>query len=153
MTKQAKIEFELEQDEDGYPPLRCERLWATLQSDGLYCIDSIPFFVMGISADDVVQAVDIEGALHFRKLVRASGNSTFRIVVSAASDLEAVRAAIDALGGRCECNLQMRLLAVEIPATQHIRPLLDYFAEARAEGVLDLEEGALRHALDADSKN
>lgn len=151
MTKQAKIEFELEQDEDGYPPLRYERLWATPRPDGLYSIDSIPFFVVGISADDVVEADDIDGALRFRKLVRASGNSTFRVVVSAASDLEKVRAAIIAHGARCECNLQMGMLALEIASTQEIRPLLEYLVDERAKGVLDMEEGALRHALDADS--
>lgn len=40
----VKILFELEQDEDGYPPASTETLWASRAGDGLFKIDNIPFF-------------------------------------------------------------------------------------------------------------
>lgn len=147
MTQPVKIQFDLEQDEDGYPPFRSERLWAMPLPDGTYSIDSIPFFVMGISAEDVVEALDVDGMLRFQRLVRASGISTFRIAPNATEDLESVRADVIRLGGRCESSEQLRILAVEIAEAADILPFLDYLLDEKEKGGIDFEEGALRHSL------
>lgn len=51
-----KILFELEQGADGYPPDRWESVWAYAIEPGLYRVDNIPFYIKGISSDDVVSA-------------------------------------------------------------------------------------------------
>ena len=76
MADQVKIEFRVEPDEDGYPPIGVERLWATPMPNGHYIVDNTPFYVSGISAEDEVSVVDVDGTLRFEALVRASGIST-----------------------------------------------------------------------------
>jgi len=148
MVEHQKIIFRLERDEDGYPPLDYERLWATPLSNGNYLIDSIPFFVMGISDGDEV-SVNREGNnLVFEKLLKPSGASTFRLVPANPEMSAKVRADIEALGCSSEYNQHVGLIAVEVPASRSIQPFLDYIVEKREEGVLDVEEGALRHDLE-----
>ncbi len=47
VPSRVKIVFELQQDEDGYPPVTRESLWATPTDGGLYRLDNIPFFAHG----------------------------------------------------------------------------------------------------------
>lgn len=54
----VQICFPIEQDTDGYPESRsCEELlaWPILENDSYFCIESIPFFVKGISRGDIKQ--------------------------------------------------------------------------------------------------
>ncbi len=148
MTEHRRIAFRLDRDEDGYPPSDYERLWAVPLPNGNYRIDNIPFFIMGISAEDEV-SVESEGEeLFFKELVKPSGISTFRVIPFNHSMSEKVRADIAALGGKSEYNLEVGVVAVEMPASSPIRPFLDYIVEEQEKGVLDFEEGALRHEMD-----
>lgn len=148
MTEHRRIAFRLQQDEDGYPPSGYERLWAVPLPNGNYRIDNIPFFVMGISAEDEV-SVESEGEeLFFKSLAKPSGISTFRVIPSDPSMSEKVRADIAALDGKSEHNQDIGVIAVEIPASSRIHPFLDYIVEGQEKGILDFEEGALRHEID-----
>ena len=96
----VKIQFELEQDEDGYPPYTVENLWALEQSDG-YELDNIPWYAKGVSCGDMIAASpDGDGRLTFNKVLRRSGNSTLRVWLSAAAvdQCRQVRNAIERLG-------------------------------------------------------
>jgi hypothetical protein len=76
-----KILFELKKD-DGYPPAEIEQLWAEPLGNNLFKIDNIPFYVKGISCEDVVEAsADSRGELRFRSLVRPSTHNTLRVIV------------------------------------------------------------------------
>lgn len=148
MTKHRRIVFRLERDENGYPPSDYERLWAVPLNNGNYVIDNIPFFVMGISAEDEV-SVEVEGEeLFFKELVKSSGVSTFRVIPSDQSMTEKVRADIGTLGGKSEYNQEVGVIAVEVPAASPINPFLDYMLDGQENGILDFEEGALRHEMD-----
>jgi len=148
VTSHQKIVFRLERDEDGYPPSDYERLWATPLPSGNYLIDNIPFFVMGISAGDEVSVRHEGDELFFDRLIKPSGASTFRLIPADPSASEKVRAAIKALGCSSEYNQHVGLIAAEVPASKSIQPFLDYIVEEQERGVLDVEEGALRHELD-----
>lgn len=148
MTDPRRIAFRLEQDEDGYPPSDYERLWAIPLPNGNYLIDNIPFFVMGVSAEDEVSVETKGEELFFKELIRPSRISTFRVIASDQSMSEKVRADIAALGGETEYNQDVGVIAVGIPASSQISPFLDYIVEEQEKGVLDFEEGALRHVVD-----
>lgn len=143
-----KIVFRLEQDEDGYPPSAYERLWAVPLDNGNYQIDNIPFFVVGISSGDEVSVDSEDGELLFKKLIRASGASTFRLYSHDQSKSQKVRADIEALGAKSEYNQYIGVIAVEIPEHISIRPFLDYIVEEQEKGAIDVEEGVLRHDID-----
>ena len=75
-----KVLFDLEQDEDGYTPASAETLWAIRVGEGLFRIDNIPFFALGIAVEDVVSAVPEEGVFRFKEVVHPSGHGTLRVV-------------------------------------------------------------------------
>ena len=78
----VRVLFQLEKDADGYPPVDIEGLWAQPIGHNLFKIDNVPFFVKGISCDDVVEAfADREGELRFKSLVKPSLRNTLRVIV------------------------------------------------------------------------
>ncbi len=96
----VKVFFELQQDEDGYPPVTCESLWATPVGNGLYRFDNIPFFARGVAYEDVVSAVRRDAkAPELRRELEALGCDTeqshipnlFAVDVPPSVSLEEVR--------------------------------------------------------------
>ena len=57
--RRNKVYFQLEMDEDGYPPFDVESLWVSTIDKGVGIIDSIPFFVKGIALGDRVAFVEV----------------------------------------------------------------------------------------------
>ncbi len=149
MTEKRRITFQLERDEDGYPPSDHERLWATPTHDGHYLIENIPFFIMGISSGDEVSVQPEAAALLFDRLIKPSGASTFRLAPSDLRMSASIRADVEALGCSSEYNQNAGLIAVEVPGSISIQPFLTYITEKLAAGLIDVEEAALRHDVDA----
>jgi hypothetical protein len=151
MTEQGhrKIFFELEQDEDGYPPDRWESIWAYEVPQNLFCVDNIPFYVKGISSGDVVLAKDDGEQLVFEELVHPSSNSVIRVYVSDSEDVQAARDGFRALGCQSELSHVPKLFAVEIPAEIDFDPVGNLLAEGDETGRWHYEEGVLRHKFTA----
>jgi hypothetical protein len=140
-----KVAFPLVQDDDGYPPDNWETLWAYETVEGLYAIDNIPIFVKGISSGDIV-AVEQEGAeLRFKTLVRPSANSVFRLYLSDVSDVQAARDSFRKLGCESEQSHIPKLVALEIPGSLPIGPVVALLEEGAGSGRWEYEEGVLRH--------
>lgn len=79
--KQVKIVFELEQDEDGWPPAGAESVWAVDLGQDLYRISNIPFFVPLLSMEDIIIAKKEEdNILYYQKTYKHSDHSTLRIM-------------------------------------------------------------------------
>jgi hypothetical protein len=147
MNQRVKISFTLVQDEDGYPPDSCERVYAKTLANGNYEIDNIPFFIYGISCGDEISAQLVDDQLAFEQLVVRSGNSTFRLISKRKEDSPKIREIVRELGCPSEMNARLNLIAVEVPSSVSIQPFIDYIVTAKAHEELDYEEGALRHAL------
>jgi hypothetical protein len=143
----ARVFFRLEQDEDGYPPVSWERLWAERGPDGLYCLDNVPFYAKGVSSGDVV-AVDMVGdELVFRELVRASGNSVVRVYVLQLEDVQAARDEFRALGCHSELSDVRRLFAFEVPAQTEFAPIGRLIDEGVHQNRWEYEVGVMRHRV------
>ena len=59
----VQIRFPIEKDADGYPESRnCEDLlaWPIVENESYFCVESIPFFVRGLSRGDIIQATVVE---------------------------------------------------------------------------------------------
>jgi hypothetical protein len=125
----VKVFFELQQDEDGYPPVTCESIWATSVGDGLYRLDNIPFFARGIAYEDIVSAVPREdGTLGFVEVVRPSGHSTLRVIAYDAARAPALRRELESLGCDTEQSHIPNLFAVDVPPSvslDEVRRLLE----------------------------
>lgn len=142
----VKIAFELQQDADGYPPDKWETLWAVrLEERGLYRVDNIPFYVKGISSEDLVRAEQREGLLQFVGLVKASKNSVFRLYVADVEDVQTARDSFRALGCESEQSHIPKLFALEIPGSTKIEAVAALMDEGAEAGRWEYEQGVLRH--------
>ena len=143
MSPQVKIVFEIERDEDGYPPEKYESIWASELGGKLYKIDNIPFFVRGVSCEDVVTAEIHDGELRFQKVVSYSENSTFRLIIYDLNEVEAVRTRMRAFGCDVEGTGIPGLLAINVPRVAMIETM-NFIKSGANQTLWDYEEGCLR---------
>lgn len=141
-----KIMVRLPHDHNGYPTASVEGLWAQRVENG-YRIDSLPFHAYDIAPGDIVSVKDADQMLWLDKILHSSGGSILRVVVKAREDLEDVHAALQDFVCPCELERSTRMLAVHIPAQVCIDPLLYFLLVQREAGVIDFEEGVLRHPV------
>lgn len=73
----VKMRFAIPEDE--FRGNNAEWLWVSPCGNGLFSVDSIPFEVFGISADDIVSGYIYNGYLNFGKIIHQSGNRTIRL--------------------------------------------------------------------------
>jgi hypothetical protein len=58
----VKVHFQLEVDENGWPPASVESLWTVDLGDGTVRLDNTPWFVRGVASDDILRVeIDDEG--------------------------------------------------------------------------------------------
>jgi len=144
----VKVAFELQQDEEGYPPDKWETLWASVTGqNGSYCIDNIPFYAKGISSGDLVYAENREGQLVFIRLIQPSTNSVFRLYVADENDVKSARDSFRELGCESEQSHIPKLFAVEIPGSVAIDPVAALLESGAEAGRWEYEQGVLRHSL------
>jgi Domain of unknown function (DUF4265) len=143
--KHVKVFFKLEQDGDGYPPADCESLWAVDLGDNTYQIDNIPFYVVGLSSNDIVTAQISSGQLEFSKILVQSDHSTLRVVVFEKSLTDTLREQFKKIGCDTEAHGAANLLAVDIPSTVNYKKVSEILSMYVDIGKIDFEESALRH--------
>lgn len=142
----VKILFPLEQDEDGYPPVAAESLWATHVADHKYKLDNIPFYVPGVSAEDIVQAIaDDEGVLRFKKVMTTGGHSTIRVVLFDQERVEAFRVSLQGLGCETEADHMPNLIAVDVPPGLEIRKVWSLLERGVRSDLLEYEDACIQH--------
>jgi hypothetical protein len=145
LSTRVKVNFKLEQDEDGYPPFSWEGLWAESIDEGVYRIDNIPFYVKGISFGDAVYAENSSDGLVFTHIVERSKNSTIRVIVYS----EDMRAELFDFIIKCNCEyeggLRKMLLAINVPPDGALPLLMDFLNREHAAERLDYEESAPRY--------
>jgi hypothetical protein len=140
----VKVLFKLEKEDEDYPPVDYERLWARPLGEGLFELDNIPFFVRGISAGDVVAARQGDGEVVFSELVRPSGSSTLRIIVFDESHMEEVRRRLQDFGCSTELNVS-KMLGVDVPAQVDLQTVRTWLMEQQSSGTLEFEDACIRH--------
>ncbi len=137
-----KILFKLTQDEDGYPPISYESVWAARQG-AHYQLDNIPFFTREATCGDVVEATAVDGELWFARVVQDSRSSLLRAVSFDGTDPAAIRAELERLGCSTKWAQQFRLIAINVPADVAIEPLLEYLKREEGQRRLNYEEAMI----------
>jgi hypothetical protein len=100
----AKVLFRLPQDEDGYPPMDIEGVWASKNDDGSLTIDHIPFFTKEATLGDRVCAIARKGQLFYHSTIEHSGNSLLRVVFFEQSELPPLRSQLSSRGCTSELS-------------------------------------------------
>jgi hypothetical protein len=141
----VKVHFRLVQDEDGYPPVSVESVWAQPTTQpGEYVLDNIPFFAREATIGDVVLVHEKDGHLWFVEVVRRSKNSLVRVVFFDRTCVERISEQLVNLGCSTEYIKEHNLLAVSIPDTVKLQDVQGYLQSEAGAGVLDYEEPILR---------
>src|SRR5689334_1860397 len=98
--RRVKVRFGLPQDEDGWPPVGAETMWATPVADG-YEIANIPFFVFDLALRDLVE-VKLTAARFGEvvRLVRRGGHRTVRVLPADVKEWQSFSDDLEHLG--CE---------------------------------------------------
>jgi hypothetical protein len=142
----VKVLFSLEQDEDGYPPVTSESLWAKPKTEGFFELDNIPFYALGVSCKDTIAAEPTaEGMFVFKKVVKPSGHSTIRVLVFGEDAMQPLQKALERLGASWEGSDQPSLIAVDIPAEVDIQQVWDFLQTGMNEGRWDYEDASIQH--------
>lgn len=145
--------FPLERGEDGWPPADDEILWATKTGRGTFKLDNIPFYVCGVSCEDIIAADASErGPLRFKALVEPSFHSTIRVILTKdcqdrrplderTTDL---RGKLKALGCDTEAY-RPGFFAVDIPPSVKLSDVRAILMPGTEAGFWDYEEATLWH--------
>lgn len=142
----VKIRFDLEQNEDGWPPVGGESLWAFDLGDDRYRLDNTPWFVRGVACCDVVEAraADADSVPVVNQVLEHSGHLTVRVLPLADGTIDALTSLIqefNALGVDCEGDQDHGLLALDIPPTTRLAPVKEHLDRGVADGRWEYEEG------------
>jgi len=128
-----------------YPPANEETIWAVPEGEGAFRIDSVPFFVRGVSCGDVVSASRVGSSLVYQQLVREGGHSTVRVLVSNEDETQRVREELRRMGCTSESTHIAGLVAVDIPANVSFVKVRQYLANGEATGRWEYEEACIAH--------
>ncbi len=141
-----KMVFELEQDEDGYPPIRYEGVWVlpVASQPDVFEVDNIPFYAC-VAIGDRIRAVEQDSELRPQALVRSSGHGTVRVIAEAAQ-LTDVRRFAASCG--CESELSEQMLAIDVPPSADWARLQAELARRHKLQMLDYQEAILPTAND-----
>ena len=148
----VKVLFELKKDADGYPPVEVEQLWAEPVGGNLYKIDNVPFFVKGISCEDIVAAEpDSRGELRYTSLIKPSSRNTLRVIVFRDSpDLRPIadrvsdlRTQLAEVGCSTELSNMQGLIAVDLDSGS-ISKVVSLLQSGERANLWEYEEGAVR---------
>lgn len=143
----AKVHFLLEPDEDGWPPVAGETLWAFPLGEYRYRLDNIPWYVRGVACYDVVEAVSFEDEVPVvSRVVERSGHLTIRLLLSGERDAAALRgvlAEFDELGAAGEVDPHRGLVALDLPPTADLPRLKEHLVRGEAEDRWGYEEGLI----------
>lgn len=147
----VKVHFRLETDEDGWPPVGVESLWALDLGDGTVRLDNTPWFARGVASDDVLRVErDEEGLRWAGETVRASGNCTIRLIVlkdgGSVDALHEVSEDFRRFGVTCEGFERFRMAALDVPPEADLPGIRTALDAGQAEGRWDWEEGCVTDA-------
>lgn len=146
MTDMKKLNFSINRDEDGYPPVDVESVWVRPVSGHLYEMDSIPFFTRDATVGDVILAREDEnGNLWFQAIDQHSKHSLIRVVFFDRDCTEFVIEKLREIGCNTERMQQYNLVAVDVPGDVSLERVQDFLEMQSSEGHVDYEEALLRH--------
>ena len=121
-----------------------ETLWAEDLGNHRYRLQNSPWYIYGISFEDIVRASPGEdGMLEFVEVVQRSGTSTFRLLLrDGVGDDQFVRhwQPLEALGCTRE-RAKGGFYAVNAPADVDLNKVAEHLSSGRDHGVWDWETG------------
>ena len=144
MADPMKVLFRLVADEDGYPPVAVESLWAIpSKTQGQCVLSNIPFFTTDATLGDTIAVRYEESAFWFDQVVTPSRNSLIRVIFHDHQCIGSVIKRLEELGCDVELAENYSLLAVSIPPRAKLAAIQTYLEEKENECMIGYEEPIL----------
>jgi hypothetical protein len=139
----VKITFPLPL-EDQAQGVEAENLWAQPLGGSRFRIDNVPFYIYGISSEDVVLANEVEGRLKFQEVATRGGHSTYRVLVKDSAGYESdgfqrLWTRLHELGCSYEVA-KRRWITIDVPPTSDVFAVYRTLEEGSENGVWTFEE-------------
>jgi hypothetical protein len=146
------VVVELEHDDEGWPPVGAERVWAQQVGRHRYRIDNIPFFAQDLAADDVVAARPVHAGQYptLVRVVQPSANATLRVICFRAGpllgDLQIAARRLRGPGVATELADSWGMVAVSVAPDADMRRLKSTLDAGLDDGSWEYEESRLSPA-------
>lgn len=104
-----------------------EQLWARERGENLFELCCVPFFAYGLAMEDIVETSPLKGK-HFviRKVIKSSGNYTYRVFFSQKGNWTKIISDIESLGCAVEIRWnKSKVIGINVPFEK--RQLLEGF--------------------------
>ncbi|AZI24038.1 DUF4265 domain-containing protein [Pedobacter sp. G11] len=131
-----------------------ETMWAVVidKENGLYKLDSIPFYAPNVAANDIIYAEfdEDQERLTYRHTVESSGNSTVQVVMMDSDAVtNEIREVFDSLGCSSE-KYSEGYFVIDVPSSLNYATVQDKLTELQNAGILDYAEPCLskKHGLE-----
>ena len=140
----VKVNFNLEVEEDGFPPISVETLNGVLLEEGLIRIDNTPFFVEGVAIGDKIKCCLSPGNNNYQFLdvVEESGNRAISIIFIEDSYKEEVYQYLKNAGCYCEYGefKDFNMMAVEVDGKINYEDIENYLTVKESQAILSYAE-------------
>ncbi len=142
-NENVRIVFHL--DPGNEQGIKTETVWAEPVGIGNFRIANSPFYVFGVSSEDVVAARELDGRLVFKEVISQGGHSTYRVFLHDCRTIHSPEFKrywdpISALGATFE-NANDHFVAVDIPAGKDIQAIYELLEQGEKDEVWSFEEG------------
>jgi Domain of unknown function (DUF4265) len=147
--KENMVKITIPLPPDNLASAATESVWAEPQGAGTYKIKNIPFYALGVSYDDTVEAEPHDGTLVFKRVVRHNGHSTYRIYAPNGRATPDIRSLVAKLQ-QMHCDIEPatdKLVGVDVLPEADIYKVYEVLADAERNGKIDFQEGHCGHPL------
>jgi hypothetical protein len=146
-SDRVRVVYEIQQNQ-GWPPVAEERVWAVALSDDLVRIDNIPWFIRDLALNDLVRVVpDASSVLRPVEKISWAGNCTIRIIPYPDSgkfdSLQQVLDLFSPLGVTGEGVDQFGMVALAVPPAADLAAVKRLFGQGVEAGWWDYEEACI----------
>ena len=147
----VRVRFNLEVDEDGWPPYGSEGMWAVALGNDRFELKNSPWFVPGVANGDVVRASpDSDGVLWATEVLEPSGYLTLWVIPIAAGPLGGSQAKVLELltrdGVTGEGLGERPIVSIEVAPSADFATLKRELRDGEASGLWHYAEGCVSQA-------
>jgi hypothetical protein len=154
----VRVRFQLRPDDDGWPPVASEGVWAVPLDGDVVRLDNIPWFARNVASGDTFRtSTDSDGVRWAADKLAWSGNCTVRVIPfpdgALAGSRQAVLDAFAPLGVDGEGLQQYGIVALNVPPDADLGAVKRLLGQGVEDDWWDYEEGCIGQAwLSADPR-